>query len=160
MAETQKNQMMTGIMVVAVIGLLTLGVVLYTGEGKVQNTNQTQNRTQNQEQAREDAEGFAQAFRDGQYTATGVYTSPGGAESIDVVITLEDNLVVDATVTPNASLPISINYQTMFVDNYQELVLGKNISEIQLDVVSGSSLTPKGFNNALEQIKVQAAVDA
>jgi len=35
-------------------------------------------------------------------------------------------------------------------------VIGKNIADVQLSRVSGSSLTPEGFNNALATIKSQA----
>jgi hypothetical protein len=36
------------------------------------------------------------------------------------------------------------------------MVVGKNISELQLTKVSGSSLTPQGFMDALEKIKAEA----
>jgi hypothetical protein len=36
------------------------------------------------------------------------------------------------------------------------MVVGKNIDEVNLGKVSGSSLTPIGFNNAIEDIRSQA----
>jgi uncharacterized protein with FMN-binding domain len=95
-------------------------------------------------------------FKDGTYTVVGNYTSPGGPETIGVKLTLKDNLVTAVEVTPNATLPTSKNFQNLVAENVGALVVGKNISEIKLDKVSGSSLTPKGFNDALEKVKAQA----
>jgi len=96
------------------------------------------------------------AYKDGTYTATGNYISPGGAEHIDVSLTLKGGVVTASTVTKGAERPISVNMQTMFVNNYKEQVEGKNIDEINLTKVSGSSLTPKGFDDALAKIKAEA----
>lgn len=95
-------------------------------------------------------------YKDGVYTAVGRYRSPEGAESIGVSITLKDGIVVDSTVTSNATDGKSIRYQGFFIGGYKALVVGKSLDAIKLTKVSGSSLTPGGFNNALEQIKVQA----
>lgn len=95
-------------------------------------------------------------YVDGQYEAVGEYRSPGGDETIDVLLTLESGVVVDATVVSNATLPNSVQFQGMFVENFKEQVVGKNIDDLDLTHVSGSSLTPKGFNDAVEKIKRQA----
>jgi hypothetical protein len=52
--------------------------------------------------------------------------------------------------------PESVQFEGMFADSYKPLVVGKSVDSINLDKVSGSSLTPKGFNDALDQIKSQA----
>jgi len=44
----------------------------------------------------------------------------------------------------------------MFISGYKPYVIGKNIDTISLDRVSGSSLTPAAFNEALGQIKTEA----
>ncbi len=36
------------------------------------------------------------------------------------------------------------------------VVVGKKIDEVQLTKVAGSSLTPKGFMDALEKVKTEA----
>ena len=36
------------------------------------------------------------------------------------------------------------------------MVVGKNIDEVAITKVAGSSLTPKGFTDALEKIKADA----
>jgi len=52
----------------------------------------------------------------------------------------------------------SQHYQSRFLSGYKQYVVGKNISSVNLTNVSGSSLTPIGFDNALTQIKAQAKV--
>jgi uncharacterized protein with FMN-binding domain len=97
-------------------------------------------------------------FKDGEYSVVGEYTSPGGKESINVTLTLKDGVVTASEVKSNATLPISMKMQGDFIEHYQPMVVGKNIADLKLDKVSGSSLTPKGFNDALEKIKTQAKV--
>ena len=96
------------------------------------------------------------SYKNGTYSATGDYMSPGGAEQIDVKVTLKNNAITDATVISKATRPNSKQYQGMFILNFRPQVIGKNIDQITLTKVSGSSLTPKGFNDALEKIKGQA----
>lgn len=95
-------------------------------------------------------------YKDGVYEATGEYTSPGGEESIDVTLTLKNDIVEDAEVESNATRPISKQMQASFIEGYKEMVVGKKISEINLGKVSKSSLAPKGFNDAVEKIKEEA----
>jgi uncharacterized protein with FMN-binding domain len=102
------------------------------------------------------AQAATTSFKDGQYTAVGNYTSPGGAEEIGVTLTLKDGKIADISVEPKATRPISKVRQQAFADNYKPLVMGKDISEVKLDKVGGSSLTPKGFNDAIQQIMTQA----
>ncbi len=97
-------------------------------------------------------------YKDGTYSATGNYFSPGGAEEIKIEVTLKGDVIVDAKAEPQAFRPNSIKFQGIFTANFKPLVVGKKISEVQLTKVSGSSLTPKGFNDALAKIKVQAKV--
>lgn len=98
----------------------------------------------------------AVSFRDGAYSATGNYASPGGSESIDVTLSLKENVVTSVVVTPKAENPASKNWQARFISGVEKVVVGKKISEINLNEVSGSSLTPKGFMDALEKIKMEA----
>ena len=95
-------------------------------------------------------------YKDGTYTVTGSYDSPAGMESIKVAVTLTNDIVTSATVTPLAEDRESAHYQKLFINGYSSLVVGKNISTVKLGRVSGSSLTPVGFNSALAQIEAQA----
>lgn len=92
----------------------------------------------------------------GSFTKVGSYQSPGGTEEIEVTVTLQDDVVTDATVISRAENPNSKAYQSRFIRSYKQYVIGKNIDDIKLDTVGGSSLTPIGFNEALEKIKADA----
>lgn len=97
-----------------------------------------------------------QSYKDGTYSSIGTYTSPAGKEEVGVSLTLRDNVITSVTFTPKATNEVSIKLQGMFSSGYKELVVGKDINTVKLDKVSGSSLTPKGFNDAIEKIKLQA----
>lgn len=96
------------------------------------------------------------AYKNGTYSADGSYASPAGPEKIVVKLTLVNNVVTAADVTPQAVAPISARFQDQFISGYKQYVVGKNIDEINLSVVSGASLTPKGFKDALMKIKANA----
>ena len=96
-------------------------------------------------------------YKDGTYSALGDYFSPGGSEKITVKMVLKEDVIVD--VTTEADKPTGATaerYQKVFINNFKQFVVGKKIDEINLDKVSGSSLTPKGFNDALVKIKIEA----
>jgi uncharacterized protein with FMN-binding domain len=95
-------------------------------------------------------------YKDGTYSATGSYMSPGGPDQVGVTLTLKDDLITDITVTPEPGDNESARYQNKFASGYKPLVIGKDISTVHLSKVSGSSLTSKGFNDALAQIETQA----
>lgn len=95
-------------------------------------------------------------YKDGTYSAVGSYESPGGRDQLGVSVTLKNDIIIDATVTNIASDRTSKRYEDAFIAGYKTLVIGKNIASLKLDVVSGSSLTPIGFNNAITIIKAQA----
>ncbi len=100
--------------------------------------------------------GSASAYKDGTYTTTASYSSPGGTEKITVSLTLKDDKVVASNVTTTPADHDSRYYQQQFIDNYKSVVIGKDISSLQLGRIAGSSLTPIGFNTAVKQIKAQA----
>lgn len=95
-------------------------------------------------------------YKDGTYTSDGMYISPGGDEKINVSLTLKDDVIVDATVKSLAVRPTSKIMQGQFIAGYKAQVVGKKLDEVTLTKVSGSSLTPKGWNDAVAKIQVQA----
>lgn len=95
-------------------------------------------------------------YTDGTYTASGSYSSPGGNESIEVTLVLERDTITSVELTPGATHPTSKQFQESFIEGIAELVVGVNIDEADVDFVSGSSLTSRGFNAALDEIKGQA----
>ena len=96
------------------------------------------------------------AYKDGSYSATGKYDSPGGEESIDVNVTLSGGTITTVSVTPHANVDEASDYQSQFVSGYKSQVVGKKISDVSLSRVAGSSLTSIGFNDAIDQIKSDA----
>lgn len=97
------------------------------------------------------------AYKNGTYSADGVYRSPAGAEEIHVTVTLKDDVVTAAQVEGTATHPKSKAMQEAFIAGFGAQVVGKSIDELSLGVVNGSSLTPKGFMDAVAKIKVEAA---
>lgn len=98
----------------------------------------------------------ASRYKNGTYTATGTYRTPENEEQITVTVTLVNDKVADVSATISATNPDSRRYQTLFLANYKQLVVGKSIDSLHLSQVSGSSLTSAGFNDAISQIKTQA----
>lgn len=98
----------------------------------------------------------AYVYKNGTYSATGSYGSPGGEEQIAVTVTIANDIVTSSSVTPMAYGGTSLRYQNYFISGYKQYVVGQNVANINLTYVSGSSLTPAGFNDALSQIKTQA----
>jgi uncharacterized protein with FMN-binding domain len=95
-------------------------------------------------------------YKNGSYSATGKYNSPGGNETVKVSLTLNNNIVTASDVEAGANDPTALSYQTIFIGGYKQYVVGKKINSIDLHNVSGSSLTSQGFNDALKQIERQA----
>lgn len=94
-------------------------------------------------------------YTDGTYEASGSDTNPGGQSSVSVSMTLASGTVTAVTVTPEAS-GTSREYQDKFAGGIAAEIVGKNIDDLNVSKVSGSSLTSGGFNAALEQIKAEA----
>jgi hypothetical protein len=67
-------------------------------------------------------------------------------------------VIVDSSVTGTLRDHESRRYVQQFISGYKKQVIGKSIDEVHLNTVSGSSLTGKGWNSAIESIKSQAAV--
>ena len=96
-------------------------------------------------------------FKDGTYTTTGTYQSPGGPDALDVTLTIANNVVTDTLIVEKPGDPISQRWQDKFASGYKAQVVGRNLADLNRTNVSGSSLTPKGFDDALNQIRSQAA---
>ncbi len=96
-------------------------------------------------------------YKNGTYSATGNYRSPAGAESVQISLTLVDGVITDATFKGDATAPRSVQMQGQFSSAFKEQVVGKSIDELSLGVVNGSSLTPKGFMDAVAKIQAEAS---
>lgn len=104
----------------------------------------------------ESGSGSDAPYTDGTYEASGSYQSPNGTETVDVTITLADDTVTDVEVVGHGEAPESKRYQGQFIGGIAAEVVGKDIDEISVDRVAGSSLTSGGFMEALDAIKADA----
>lgn len=95
-------------------------------------------------------------FKDGTYSSNGKYNSPAGGEEIGVTVTVKGDVITDASVKVLATNPASSEWQTKVSNAIKSVVVGKKLTDVVLDKVSGSSLTPKGWNDAISKIQTQA----
>lgn len=159
--EVAKKNGMNPLVPVAIIGLIVIAAIsffIFQGQEKVNmQAGITPTSVESIETSTPAAmESNIPDYKDGEYQAVGNYVSPGGAENIGVTLTVKDGIIEDAEVETMGQRPNTIKFQGIFKQNYKEFVVGKNIDEVKLDKVSGSSLSPKGFNDALEKIKTEA----
>lgn len=97
-------------------------------------------------------------YTDGTYSATGSYTSPAGEEEVSVSLVIQNDTVLSSTFKATSDSGKSREYQKKFADGYISQVVGKKLSDIRVGKVSGSSLTGKGFNDAVTRIQAQAKI--
>lgn len=97
-------------------------------------------------------------FTPGEYEATGTYLSPDGqTQAIEVEVTLAaDGTISELDADGQAESGNSEQFQGKFESGIDAKVEGRKITELDIDKVSGSSLTSGGFNDAIEQIIGQA----
>ncbi len=157
----KNNNLAIGLVVIGLVAALAIGGYVYSSnQSKTTDTAQvstapTATPQSNNMMMASDSAMMAE-YKDGSYTADGSYTTPGGQEMIGVTLTLANGVVTEVEVEEKGIKPISKEKQADFAKNYKTQVVGKKIDEINLTKVSGSSLTPKGFNAALELIKAEA----
>lgn len=154
-----------GITIVVVIALLgVVGAKFSQGDDEQisKNADNTLNETTSSATAQTNANSTinqssnTDTYKDGTYAKTVNYQSPGGIESISVTITVSGGTVSNATISQEANNRDSEEYQSSFRKNYQSKVVGKKLSELNLSIVSGASLTTEAFNDGLNDVRSQA----
>lgn len=96
-------------------------------------------------------------YADGTYTASGNYQTPESIEHVSVTVTLAGGVVTAVEVVGDPQTGDSVKFQGMFIGGIADAVVGKQLDEISVRRVSGSSLTSGGFTQALETIKELAS---
>lgn len=96
-------------------------------------------------------------YKDGTYSADGMYTSPNGQETVGVELTLKGGAVSAVNITVHPSNPNTKKFQGQFASGIATQIVGKKLDDLNVSNVSGSSLTSGGFNQAVEAIKSQAS---
>ncbi len=170
MPEMIPNKSKSKLPLIAGVGFLVVliyfAVVVYSKRSSENDSQSAQNGTSateenvnnstNQTSNSSSSESAESSYKDGTYSATGSYNSPGGREEIAVTLTLSNGVITSSSVKGESSSPASTQFQKEFINNYKQYVTGKSIANLKLSKVAGSSLTPAGFNAALEKIKSQA----
>ena len=151
------NPAVTALIVIVLIAVVVGAVVVINNTTKTNTEQSVTQDTQTPTTAETTSEPDATAsYKDGTYTETGSYSSPGGRESIEVTVTLANDIITAASVKGDATSGESKEHQEDFISGYKTLVVGKDIDTVSLSRVAGSSLTSNGFNTALKLIKVDA----
>lgn len=102
------------------------------------------------------ASNAATLYKNGTYTQDGLYTTPAGDEKVTIQLTIQDDVITSSAFTGYATHPASVRWQGAFSQGMPDQVVGKRVDDVSLTVVSGSSLTPKGFMDALAKIQAEA----
>ncbi|MEI6533658.1 MAG: FMN-binding protein [Candidatus Roizmanbacteria bacterium] len=74
-------------------------------------------------------------------------------ESITVTLTMTDGIITSVKDIHSKTNPKSAEYQDEFESSISNLVIGKSISEVKLDAVSGASYTTAAFMQAIGKMK-------
>ncbi|HET8884228.1 MAG TPA: FMN-binding protein [Candidatus Saccharimonadales bacterium] len=153
----QLHPAITALIVIVLIGAIAASIAFLRNEDEAPASDTNSSQPAQTSSPKQDTQTTTAEYQDGTYTATGEYFSPGGRESITVSVTLDNGEITESTVTPHAESGEAKDFQERFASGYKEFVTGKNIDEVSVSRVAGSSLTSGGFNDALEQIKDDAA---
>lgn len=154
--KSNKNAIIMIAAVVIIIAIVIGGAVFLKLNKSSQTVVETPADTNSSASGEPNPSAMTGTYKDGKYSANGEYSYHSGIESIGVTLSLKNGVIDSVEVQELAKAPISKKMQDDFAANYKSLVVGKNIDEVNLGKVSGSSLTPKGFNAAIELIKTQA----
>jgi uncharacterized protein with FMN-binding domain len=98
----------------------------------------------------------ASTYKDGSYSADGTYQSPAGLGRITVKVTLANDIVTAIKVDGHATDATAKAYQGAFDSGIAGKVVGKKIESLNVTIVSGSSLTSGGFDEAIKKIEATA----
>lgn len=100
---------------------------------------------------------MASTYTDGTYTKVATYRTPRNvAHDISVTLTLEGGIVTSADVRYNG-IEAETSMHQNFESAWEPVVVGESLDSVTLSRVGGASLTSQAFNEAVAEIKVEAA---
>lgn len=153
----QPNKALIATVVVVLLVIMTAAIIFLTNKKDTPASTATDTApTSSTTETSSSSETTDGTYKDGTYKASGSYQSPGGKETVDVTVVLENGVITSTNIENHPATRDSEDYQGRFIDGYKSLVIGKKIDQLSLSRVSGSSLTSGGFNRALDQIKSDA----
>jgi uncharacterized protein with FMN-binding domain len=146
----------TALIVIVLVGIVATAVIVININGA--STKKADDTTTQTAQIPNDTNpsDAASSYKDGTYSATGSYSSPGGLQTIDLTVTIEKGIITSTSLVTKATDGDAKEYQADFARAYKGFVVGRNVDKVSLSRVAGSSLTSNGFNKALDQIKTDA----
>lgn len=103
------------------------------------------------------AETLSQTIQDGAYIEDVTYTVPSGEEILGITFQIKDDIVekIEFKLGEEAH-EFSIKHTTNSEAALQELLIGKNINDVEIpDKIAGSSLTTTAFKNYVEDLKIR-----
>ena len=89
----------------------------------------------------------------GTFNLSGTYNSPAGLEIMNATVTIKNDVITAVSAQNVAKAPISKKLQDNFIGGISGQVVGKNIKDVNVTHVNGSSLTAKSFNDALHALE-------
>jgi len=104
-----------------------------------------------------DTEAETNATLNGNYSYEVSYATPPGVTPLTANFTLENDMITAVSLAGNPQHQTSIQYQKLIQDELNTLIVGQDYEMVAAlpNKVAGSSLTPGGFNKALEQLQAE-----
>lgn len=162
------------IVLVALVAIVGVGAFFFSGDTATtpnDTTTQTETiaRTDTADATDEDATSVvadttidvpdtpAEAVTGDTFTVSADYLTPARTEhNIDVTLVInEAGIITDADIVFDGGEGYSNPHQERFDNAYEEVVIGQPISELDLAVTGGASLTTGAFNEAVAEIAAQ-----
>lgn len=165
MSQQNKTKIIGLIVVVLLSTAATAGVVLvkngHTDDSSLSNvssnTAASSSITASTNNGTTPAATSAATYKDGTYSAQGSFDTPDGTEQIGVTVKLSGNNIASVSIDDSSIYSgTSFAYTERFINGLNSVVVGKNIDTVNIGRISGASLTPIGFNAALDTIKNEA----
>lgn len=155
MSQQNKSRLIGLVAIVLISTAATTGTVLVKAAQDNQVTSQPN--ILNSNSATASTTSTAATYKDGTYNASGSFYTPDGVEQIGVTVTLAKGDISSVKVDDsNIYNGTSFAYTERFVNGINSVVVGKNIDNVNVGRISGASLTPMGFNSAIDTIKNDA----
>lgn len=158
-SPNRQKQVIATLAVLIVIVVIVAGAVYASSSKQEEATTNAATSTTATENVDQSAKNATQAntrYADGNYDASSRYSTPGGTDTMDISVTLQNGSVIAVGASTSPQDAESKEYDNNFLDEFKTFVIGKNIEDVQLSRIAGASLTTGGFMDALESVADQA----
>ena len=149
----EKNKALTISAAAGIVLFVAIVIVLFVNNS---NNNQSKTSTSDVQATISTDTPSTSKYKNGTYTASASYRTPESSEKIEIQVVVSNDTISGLTVTQKAVDRESQQYINLFKNGVNAQVVGKKLDEVSLGRVNGSSLTPIGFNAALNSIKQSA----